>query len=59
MTIGPKNFIRRDAGRIRPYTWQQIRLPLIGELDVLPLLVFTANVIVATVAWVVVGALLR
>jgi hypothetical protein len=48
-------FTRRDG----THTWHQIRLPLIGELNVLPLVVFTANIIVATVAWVVVGALLK
>jgi hypothetical protein len=37
----------------------QIWLPLIGEINVLPLLVLMANIIVATIAWVVVGALLR
>jgi hypothetical protein len=45
-------------------SWHQISLPLISELGRLELslllaLVFTANVIVATIAWFVVGSLLR
>jgi hypothetical protein len=48
---------KRDADRSRPSkSWDQISLPLIGELGQLGLtvllpLVFTANLIVATIGW--------
>jgi hypothetical protein len=56
---------KRDGDRVRPMkSWRQISPPLIGKLGQLELgillpLVFTANVIVATIAWSVVGSLLR
>jgi hypothetical protein len=54
-----KMFIWRDG----PPPQHQIWLPRVGEVKlnpyVLPLLVLVANIIVATIAWVVVGALLR
>jgi hypothetical protein len=65
MSDAPRNSVKRDADRVRPLkSWRQIRLSLIGELGQLELivllpLVFTANVIVATVLWFVVGPLLR
>jgi hypothetical protein len=65
MSDAPRNSVKRDADRVRPLkSWRQIRLSLIGELGQLELivllpLVFTANVIVATIAWFVVGWLLR
>ena len=52
-------------GADRPFkSWHQISLPRIGELGQLELtvllpLVFTANVVVATIVWFVVGSLLR
>jgi hypothetical protein len=60
-----RHSVKRDTDRSRPLkSWHQINLPLIGELgrlelSLLLLLVFTANVIVATLAWFVVGSLLR
>jgi hypothetical protein len=54
MSDPPRNSVKRDADRVR----------LVGELGQLELtvllsLVFTANIIVATIAWFVVGSLLR
>jgi hypothetical protein len=65
MTDEQRHSAKRDADRVRPLkSWRQIGLPLIGELSQLELtvllpLVFTANVIVATIVWFVVGSLLR
>jgi hypothetical protein len=65
MSGAPRNSVKRDADRVRPLkSWRQVRLSLIGELGQLELivmlpLVFTANVIVATIVWFVVGSLLR
>jgi hypothetical protein len=57
-----RHSVKRDADRVRPLkSWRQISLPLIGQLELTVLLplVFTANVIVATIVWFVVGSLLR
>jgi hypothetical protein len=65
MTDARRHSAKRDADRVRPLkSWRQISPPLIGELGKLELslllpLVFTANVIVATIVWFVVGSLLR
>jgi hypothetical protein len=62
MSGARRYFVKRDADRPRPST--QIGLPQIGELDQLELtvllpLVFTANVIVGTIVWFVVGLSVR
>jgi hypothetical protein len=60
-----RHSVKRDADRSRPLkSWHQIKLPLIGELgrlelSLLLLLIFTADAIVATIVWFVVGSLLR
>jgi hypothetical protein len=60
-----RHSVKRDADQVRPLkSWRQISLPLMGgsgqlELTVLLPLMFTANVIVATIVWFVVGSLLR
>jgi hypothetical protein len=65
MSGAPRNPLKRDVDRARPSkSWRQIRLPLIGQLGQLELivvvpLVLTVNVMVATIVWFVVGSLSR
>jgi hypothetical protein len=62
MPVARDNSAKRDDKALK--SWRQVSLPLVGELGqlefgvLLPLL-FAANVIVATIAWYVVGSLLR
>jgi hypothetical protein len=65
MPVAQEPSAKRDVDKARPLkSRRQVSLPLIGELGQLELgfllpLLFTANVIVATVVWYVVGSLLK
>jgi hypothetical protein len=64
MPFAQEDSANRDDKARPPKSWRQVRLPLNGELGQLELhvllpLLFVANVITATIAWYVVGSLLR
>jgi hypothetical protein len=65
MSVAPQHSARRDADGTRPVkSTRPISVPLFGKmrqikLSVLLPVVFAVNVVVATVAWYIVGLLMR
>jgi hypothetical protein len=65
MSVAPQHSAGRDADETRPVrSIRSISVPLFGEMRQIPLsvllpVVFAANVVIATVAWYIVGILMR
>jgi hypothetical protein len=64
MSVAPQHSARRDTDGTRSVSKRPISVPLFGKMRRIKLsallpVVFAANVVVATVAWYIVGLLMR